>query len=290
MKQLAPIIKHYDWGMEGMAHQYVDASNKKIAELWWKGPSFLLKLLFVAKPLSLQVHPSQDQLKQYPFPDPHPKPEIVIALQDGFQALCGFLAPEQLQQRISSIPSLSPHHNFQSLFSLNQHSVKELLTEMERYARRHDEEEQNYCKIFLELRKLYPDDPTVLAPFYMNHVCLKAGEALIIPATQPHCYLYGQGVECMPLSDNVVRCGLTTKECQRDMFFEMCCPHQQPIIQTYPYDHEALDEYFKIRRTPTTCPKGSIVLVLGVGAWMVEEENIDVQPCPNTWVVFPNIV
>lgn len=277
MKRLEPIVKNYDWGMEDIAHPYVDVGDKKVAELWWKGESFLLKLLFVSKPLSLQVHPSQSQLHQYSFPDPYPKPEIVIALQDGFQALCGFKETKH---------QLLAHHHFQSLFSLNQHSVKDLLREMEGYAEGHAEEEEE-CRIFLELRKMHGDDPTVLAPFYMNYVCLKAGEALIIPATQPHCYLSGYGMECMPPSDNVVRCGLTTKECQRELFFEMCCPPQSPIIQTYPYDHEELSKYFQIRRTPTSCPKGAIVLVLGVGAWRVEEENMKVEECPNTWVVVP---
>lgn len=290
MKRMDPIVKHYEWGMYDMAHPYVQTDGKKVAELWWKS-TFLLKLLFVAQPLSVQVHPSQEQLKQYPFPDPLPKPEIVIALRDGFQALCGFLDLQQLEQRIASIHCLHPYTHFQSLFSLQQFAVDDLLKEMKQYAMTHvdgvDDETKHSCRIFLDLWKLYPHDPTILAPFYMNIVCLQKGEALIIPAQQPHCYLAGQGMECMPLSDNVVRCGLTKKECQRDMFFEMCCPPQKPIIQTYPYSHEELDAYFQIQRSPTTCPKGSIVLFLGVGAWIIEEENIKIQECAETWVVVP---
>lgn len=290
MKRLDPIVKDYEWGMYNMAHPYVQTDGKKVAELWWKS-TFLLKLLFVAQPLSLQVHPSQEQLKQYSFPDPHPKPEIVIALRDGFQALCGFLDQEQLEKRIAPIPSLCAHANFQSLFSQPPQDVENLLRMTKQYATTRvdsiDKETRQSCRIFLDLWKLYPNDPAILAPFYMNIVSLRQGEALIIPARQPHCYLAGQGMECMPLSDNVVRCGLTKKECQRDMFFEMCCSPQTPIIQTYPYSHEELDAYFQICRPPITCPKGSIVLVLGVGAWIVEEENMEIQECTDTWVVIP---
>ena len=40
---------------------------------------------------------------------------------------------------------------------------------------------------------------------------MQPGEALFLGANEPHAYLYGDCVECMAASDNVVRAGLTPK-------------------------------------------------------------------------------
>ena len=211
MRQLQPIVKTYDWGMsvyESMASFFTSHSGNLIAELWWGHPHvitketletrsvpFLLKLLFVAKPLSLQVHPTVDQIQQHGghFVDPLPKPEIIIAMTD-FEVLCGFLSPEQIHTRISKIPSLSGYPHFQSLFEKEMDELDLLLCATRDYATLHPSEP--HCRIFLSLLELYPsNDPAVLCPFYMNYVVLKKGECLIIPASQPHCYLSGQGVE-----------------------------------------------------------------------------------------------
>lgn len=44
---------------------------------------------------------------------------------------------------------------------------------------------------------------------------LNPGEALYLGSNEPHAYLYGESVECMANSDNVIRAGLTPK--QRDV-------------------------------------------------------------------------
>ena len=147
-----------------------------------------------------------------------------------------------------------------------------------------------HCRVFLSLLGLYPSgDPAVLCPFYMNHVSLTKGQALVIPASQPHCYLSGQGVECMPCSDNVVRCGLTHKTCGIPLFFEITAASpQEVVVKNYPYDHPELTPYFRliIPNGSCYCRKGSILLVLdgeGVvdgnnvqkgGSWIVQEETI----------------
>lgn len=276
MRRLEPSIKTYDWGMsfdKSMASLFIENKNvDKIAELWWEGSSFLLKMLFVERPLSLQVHPNHAQLGSS-FPDPYPKPEIVIAITD-FRALCGFLDKEHVWDNISNVPSLCHYTDFRLLFETKEiHSV--LLSTRE-YALAHPHNTQ--CVIFLSLYNLYPDDPATLAPFYMNHVFLKKGEALIIPGSQPHCYLSGQGVECMPPSDNIIRCGMTGKECHVDKFFEMCTI-QKVITTTGPYHHQELDMFFSLY-TPHgyfKCKKGSIFLILKgekCGSWIVDNDQV----------------
>src|ERR1700689_2824886 len=66
------------------------------------GLPFLFKLLGVAKPLSLQVHPDKEHAEaayaaevssgaaERDYPDNNHKPELLCALRAGFEALCGF--------------------------------------------------------------------------------------------------------------------------------------------------------------------------------------------------------
>lgn len=51
----------------------------------------------------------------------------------------------------------------------------------------------------------------MLASFFLNYISLPAGQAIYLPANEPHAYVSGQLVEVMATSDNVVRAGLTPK-------------------------------------------------------------------------------
>lgn len=293
---LRPLVRTYDWGMPvggSIASFFMskdDCHHEMIAELWWGGPNnttiripYLLKLLFVGKPLSLQVHPTQQQVQQHIsfFQDPSPKPEMVVALT-GFEALCGFLPPDRVQERIGPIPALASYPHFAMLFGKDLDAGL-LLEEVMGYAVRHPD--KPHCRVFLSLLQLWPLDPAVLCPFYMEYVFLQEGESLVIPASQPHCYLSGQGVECMPPSDNVIRCGLTKKHCDPSLFFHIASPSIPPLLQTH---HPELDPYFRICWPVghTFCPGGSVFLVLEGngevgghptqqgGSWLVETGTI----------------
>jgi mannose-6-phosphate isomerase len=61
-----------------------------------------------------------------------------------------------------------------------------------------------------------PGDPGVLLTLLLNYTRLAPGEALFLPAGNVHAYLRGSGVEVMSSSDNVLRCGLTTKHVDVD--------------------------------------------------------------------------
>jgi mannose-6-phosphate isomerase len=65
--------------------------------------------------------------------------------------------------------------------------------------------------LLLRLYEQYPDDVGVFCPLLMNYLKLKEGESFFIAANVPHAYLSGDCIECMALSDNVVRAGLTPK-------------------------------------------------------------------------------
>lgn len=67
-------------------------------------------------------------------------------------------------------------------------------------------------KLFERLNQQYPGgDIGLFSIYFLNYFRLKAGEAILLKANLPHAYLYGQCVECMACSDNVVRAGLTPK-------------------------------------------------------------------------------
>jgi mannose-6-phosphate isomerase len=66
-------------------------------------------------------------------------------------------------------------------------------------------------KLILSLSSQYPEDIGIFSPIIMNYMCLEPGESFFIGANTLHAYLSGDCVECMALSDNVVRAGLTPK-------------------------------------------------------------------------------
>jgi mannose-6-phosphate isomerase len=57
----------------------------------------------------------------------------------------------------------------------------------------------------------FPDNTGALVAIMLNEVSLEPGEAIYLPAGNIHAYLSGLGIEVMASSDNVLRCGLTSK-------------------------------------------------------------------------------
>lgn len=65
--------------------------------------------------------------------------------------------------------------------------------------------------LMVRLQSQYPGDVGVFSPLLMNYLCLQPGQSFFIGANELHAYVSGECVECMALSDNVVRAGLTPK-------------------------------------------------------------------------------
>lgn len=62
-----------------------------------------------------------------------------------------------------------------------------------------------------QLSRDYPNDRGVFCPLILNHLRINPGEAFFMGPNEPHAYISGDCVECMALSDNTVRAGLTPK-------------------------------------------------------------------------------
>lgn len=65
--------------------------------------------------------------------------------------------------------------------------------------------------LLLRLHSEFPGDVGIFSPLLLNYLVMAPGESFFIGPNEPHAYLSGDCVECMALSDNVVRAGLTPK-------------------------------------------------------------------------------
>ncbi|MEX2551179.1 MAG: mannose-6-phosphate isomerase, class I [Nitriliruptoraceae bacterium] len=198
---------------------------------------FLLKLLAVARPLSLQLHPDADQAAAgfaaeeaagiprsaagRHFVDPWPKPELLFAISP-FEAFCGLASPDTVRERLARIPAASvdlvadgldggPAAYRVALERILRMPVGEVRGATRALAEHGGALGAGAGPWIVHLAAQHPDDPAVLAALLLQYVHLEPGEALHVPPGIPHAYLQGAGVEVMATSDNVLRAGLTEK-------------------------------------------------------------------------------
>jgi mannose-6-phosphate isomerase len=202
---------------------------------------FLFKILGIAKPLSLQVHPDKRHAEaayaaevssgaaERDYPDDNHKPELPCALRDGFEVLCGFRpVPDTLALLDDlGVPELTAYRQ-QLAGSPGEDGLRTLVTQILTARSDHaaviaavlrscarlaagDGRWAAACAAYAGLAAAYPADPGVLVGVLMNHAVLAEGDALFVAAGVPHCYLHGFAAELMASSDNVLRAGLTSK-------------------------------------------------------------------------------
>jgi len=206
---------------------------------------YLLKILDVEKPLSIQLHPTKAQADKgfeaenakgvaltdstRTYKDRNHKPEMMIALSD-FWLLHGFKTKSQILATLNARPSLQPLAEKLSTQSLAEFYADVMLADQSTLANWLlpiiEANQQPYKNGELTLHNpdywmLYTMEAMAILPekldaglvcFYLfNIVHLKEGEGIFQDAGIPHAYLRGQNVELMACSDNVIRGGLTPK-------------------------------------------------------------------------------
>lgn len=222
---------------------------------------FLLKVLAIGQPLSLQAHPSATQAaagfereeaagipidaEHRTYRDPSPKPEALVAL-DTTWALCGFRAPAEAAGLVGSlgVDALAPVVT--ALQRGGDDGVRSALRWLlqregsERAALAGEVAQASADAPLDDLRRplswvrrlaqAYPGDPTAVAPLLLQIVELDPGSAIHLPAGNLHAYLLGSGVEIMAASDNVLRGGLTPKHIDVDELLAVLqvAPGQRP--------------------------------------------------------------
>lgn len=223
----------------------VSQLGTRCADQWGGKLPFLLKILAVEEPLSMQAHPSAAQAAEgyereeragiprdahhRNYPDPTAKPELVCALTE-FHALAGFRDPHRTVELLRAIdtPGLTKYTEllaaqpdaaglralFTTWITLPQAALDELLPEVLDACVLHVKEHGEFdteCRTVLGLGETHPRDAGVLAALLLNRLTLSAGEAIYLPAGNLHLYLHGTAVEILANSDNILRCGLTPK-------------------------------------------------------------------------------
>ena len=198
---------------------------------------FILKVLAAQTSLSLQAHPSPAQAEagfarenalgipldagQRNYKDALHKPELIYAISERFEALCGFrsvaatrellvgLGPDPLVAGFigrlvddASIPEV-----FEWLIS-NGEDIAEL---RERVLELAPTAAAPEFAAALRLSEQFPGDVGILISLLLNLVTLHAGEVVYLPAGNIHAYQHGLGIEVLAASDNVLRGGLTPK-------------------------------------------------------------------------------
>lgn len=211
---------------------------------------FLTKVLAAAAPLSLQVHPTEDQARAgyareralgldsadpgSNYKDEHHKPEMILALTD-FVALCGFREPREAAedfrwlarsakittQAADEAEAIAAGLEAGDLAGVFAHLLGGPAREISRGVRQLVDAApaviagatatgQSLAEV-PDLAGHYPGDPGVVISLLLNLVRLAPGQAIALPAGNVHAYLRGVGVEVMAASDNVLRGGLTPK-------------------------------------------------------------------------------
>lgn len=205
---------------------------------------FLLKVLAAEQPLSVQVHPSEEQAREgfaredaegvprdaahRSYKDPHHKPEMVVALTP-FEALCGFRDPAVSRAALQrlDVPALTPlldvlddpdpEAALRGALALLLGGEADLEAMVEDATAACGDVDPDAGDVdpdrrtVAELAAHFPGDPGVLVALLLHRVRLEPGEAVWLPAGNVHAYLHGTGVELMAASDNVLRGGLTPK-------------------------------------------------------------------------------
>jgi mannose-6-phosphate isomerase len=265
------VVQHYAWGDRSFIPRLLGTSpdGRPWAELWLgthpAAPAvvddgrplrdltgelpYLLKVLAAAEPLSLQTHPTAARARagfaheqaigipvdapERVYKDPHPKPELIVALED-FDALCGFRPVEATVEllRAHGIAALADRLDGDGLPAVVTgllHGEIDAGPLVDACARAQGPEPQ----LVVDLAVRHPGDPSAAITLLLNRVTLAPGEALYLAPGTLHAYVGGAGVEVMGPSDNVVRGGLTAKHVDVDELIAVLdvSPLEDPIVR-----------------------------------------------------------
>ena len=176
----------------------------------------------MALALPLQSHPSKALARKlhelYPkqFVDSNYKPEITVAIEDGFRGFVGFSEHKWIKRWLQEIPELRDaigndeaieayledsskeglKRVYESLLIRDASEVEESVVSLVRKIERQGPGaicgDANTAEVVKLLHSEYGGDVGVFAaPFFMNLVTLNKGEAIFIPADTVHAYLEG---------------------------------------------------------------------------------------------------
>ena len=221
---------------------------------------FIMKILAIREPLSIQVHPNAKQAEEgftsaqssltgaQSYSSPRGKEEVVCALTEtdlkfGFREVneihaivdaAGHSELSWLKESLSEeTPTESLKETIQKILSTDSDTIRSITSTVlssDMSATVINEKEMIY---FTDLSETYPDDSGLLLFLLMNFVTLEPGDFIYVSPGVTHAYLRGNVVEVTSNSDNVIRCGLTPKYVNAQEFLSIASfVSEQPQIQT----------------------------------------------------------
>ena len=226
-------------------HKNPTALGTQSRQLFGDNLPYLLKILDVANPLSIQLHPTKEQAEigfaqenaagislndpKRTYKDDNHKPEMMIALSD-FWLLHGFKTKAKILDTLRQRPSLAELATKLASQNLADFYADIMLAKQDQLAQwllpiiegQQKAYEQNqlamqdpdYWVLYtLHAMQISRDklDAGLMSFYLFNIVNLQVGEGIFQAAGVPHAYLRGQNIELMACSDNVIRGGLTPK-------------------------------------------------------------------------------
>lgn len=236
---------------------------------------YLLKVLAVERPLSLQAHPSLQQARagfaaeedagvtddapDRTYRDDNHKPEMLCAVT-AFDALCGFRPVDETVALLRALDVAGLRADVDRLaageadladlvrtwLTLDRERLPGVVAELGRSAAVHaadDGEHAAAAATLVDLARRHPTDGGVLVAALLNRVRLQPGEAVFLAAGNLHAYLHGTGVEIMASSDNVLRGGLTSKHVDVDGLLSILDATPGPPAVVRPVNTEQGESY-----------------------------------------------
>eukprot|EP00758_Cryptobia_borreli_P009261 Tbor_TRINITY_DN5463_c1_g1::TRINITY_DN5463_c1_g1_i4::g.25064::m.25064/K01809/manA, MPI; mannose-6-phosphate isomerase len=212
---------------------------------------FLLKVLSIDIPLSIQAHPSRSLAKVLHikdpknYPDQNHKPELVVALSP-FEALCCFRPISEVvhflrqsgpfrelvgaemitilekEAEIDAESNITPlsckaalKAALQSIYAVKQEVLDRVIPahiDLIQGSNVHGNNSlDDVHDVFIRTAKHFNNDVGLWMFYFLNYIRLAPGNGLFLRNSEPHAYISGDAVEIMANSDNVVRAGLTSK-------------------------------------------------------------------------------
>ena len=202
---------------------------------------YLLKILDVKAPLSIQLHPTKTQAEvgfaaenargvdlkdpKRTYKDNNHKPEMMIALSD-FWLLHGFKPKAEILKTLRHRPHFNAlaeqlekqdlHTFYADIMQADQAQLASWLNpvfasnQLDKLSPENPDYWVLYCRDAMQIPadKL---DAGLMCFYLFNIVHVPQGQGIYQDAGIPHAYLRGQNIELMACSDNVIRGGLTPK-------------------------------------------------------------------------------
>lgn len=242
---------------------------------------FLMKILSISQPLSIQLHPDKATAAALRssdsenYPDANHKPELAVAITET-HLVHGFKSPAEISETLRNIPEISrllPRIDTVD----NSDSIRKLyLALLNSPAAQYSKAAQSYIErlensrsrealenLVVKAYQLYgASDPAILTLPLMNYMVLAPGEGIFIAPNMLHAYVRGDIIECMANSDNVLRAGMTPKfkdisKLAKIVTFDN---HAGTVISP-----EIMTGPAEVHRYPTPCSEFDLQLIKGKG-------------------------